>query len=124
MLYPILNLRSLNITPKQYVKILEQSVISTLSQFNIPSITTNNPGAWIDQTTKIASVGVKVIHAATLHGLALNCNTDLSYFDHITPCNLENTTVTSISRVLKAHITPDDIAPSLTQNLIKYLTET
>jgi lipoyl(octanoyl) transferase len=101
VVYPIVDLRSkLRKDVHRYVRNLEQSAIQTLADFGIA--TTRRPpytGIWIEDR-KIAAIGVAVRRAITYHGLALNVNTDLSYFQRIVPCGLAWAEVTSMQKEL------------------------
>lgn len=101
VVYPIVDLRSkLRKDVHRYVRNLEQSAIQTLADFGIA--TTRRPphtGIWIDDR-KIAAIGVAVRRCITYHGLALNVNTDLSYFQRIIPCGLAWAEVTSMRKEL------------------------
>lgn len=108
VVYPILDLRSkLRKDVHRYVRNLEQSAILTLADFGITAI--RRPpytGIWIADR-KIAAIGIAVRRAITYHGLALNVNVDLSYFNRIIPCGLTWAGVTSMAEELGAE-------PSLT----------
>jgi lipoate-protein ligase B len=79
---------------------LEQSAINTLADFGIATMRRPpHTGIWIE-ARKIAAIGVAVRRAVTYHGLALNVNTDLSYFDGIVPCGLTWAAVTSMLKEL------------------------
>jgi len=101
VVYPIIDLRSkLRRDVHRYVRNLEQSAIQTLADFGIA--TTRRPphtGIWIDNR-KIAAIGIAVRRCITYHGLALNVNTDLAYFQRIIPCGLAWAEVTSMQEEL------------------------
>jgi lipoate-protein ligase B len=101
VVYPIVDLRSkLRRDVHRYVRNLEKTAIETLRDFGLYS--SRRPpytGIWIEDR-KIAAVGVAVRRGITYHGLALNVNTDLSYFDRIIPCGLTWAEVTSMAREL------------------------
>ena len=101
VVYPIIDLRSkLRKDVHRYVRNLEQSATHTLADFGIA--TTRRPphtGIWIEDR-KIAAIGVAVRRGITYHGLALNVNTDLSYFQRIVPCGLPWAEVTSMQKEL------------------------
>ncbi|HEY2918419.1 MAG TPA: lipoyl(octanoyl) transferase LipB [Candidatus Binatia bacterium] len=101
VVYPIVDLRSkLRKDIHRYVKNLELSAIRTLNDFRLHA--TRRPpytGIWIGDR-KIAAIGVAVRRCITFHGLALNVNTDLSYFNRIIPCGLSWADVTSMAREL------------------------
>jgi lipoate-protein ligase B len=103
VIYPIIDLRSkLRKDVHRYVRNLEWSAIRTLHDFNLNA--TRRPpytGIWIGDR-KIAALGVAVRRCITFHGLALNVNTDLSYFKRIVPCGLAWADVTSMERELNA----------------------
>ena len=99
MVYPILDLRSkLRKDVHRYIRNLELSAIRTLNDFGLTGI--RRPpftGIWIGDK-KIAAIGVAVRRCITFHGLALNVNTDLSYFKRIVPCGLAWADVTSMAK--------------------------
>ena len=110
VVYPIVDLRSkLRKDVHRYVRNLEQSATLTLADFDIT--TTRRPphtGIWIDDR-KIAALGVAVRRAITYHGLALNVNTDLSYFQRIVPCGLAWAEVTSMQKELSVEQSLSDV---------------
>jgi lipoate-protein ligase B len=101
VVYPIVDLRSkLRKDVHRYVRNLEMAAIETLKDFDLeakrrPPYT----GIWIDNR-KIAAIGIAVRRCITFHGLALNVNTDLSYFNRIIPCGLTWADVTSMAKEL------------------------
>jgi lipoate-protein ligase B len=103
VVYPIIDLRSkLRRDVHRYVRNLEQSAILTLADFGIAG--TRRPpytGIWIEDR-KIAAIGVAVRRCVTYHGLAVNVNSDLSYFRRIVPCGLAWADVTSMAKELGA----------------------
>lgn len=106
VVYPILDLELHSMGIKAYINFLEQSVISLLAAFGIKGeIVDDAPGVWIDPGTgrdrKICAIGVKSSRYVTMHGLAINVNTDLDYFSLINPCGFVDKGVTSISRELR-----------------------
>src|SRR5262245_249909 len=103
IVYPLIDLRSkLRKDVHRYLKNLELSAIYTLKHFGLEG--TRRPpytGIWVGNR-KIAAIGIAVRRCITFHGLALNVNTDLSYFNRIIPCGLSWADVTSIARELGA----------------------
>jgi lipoate-protein ligase B len=98
--YPILNLRRLELGPVNYVRRLEEALIAALALFSITAYRVQGyPGVWTG-AGKIAAIGVRFETGVTLHGFALNVDTDLRYFDAIVPCGLAGTGVTSMSQLL------------------------
>ncbi len=103
VVYPILDLESLHLGVKEYVERLEEIVIQTLADYGIegdrlPGAT----GVWLDpgqeRARKICAIGVKCSRYVTMHGFALNVNTDLNYFNYIHPCGFVDKGVTSMEK--------------------------
>lgn len=104
--YPIIDLENFFTDIHQYMRLLEEAVIQTLQEFGvssgrIPGLT----GVWLDvdnekKARKICALGVKTSRWVTLHGFAFNVNTDLSYFDYIVPCGINDKAVTSLDKEL------------------------
>ncbi|MGH7815993.1 MAG: lipoyl(octanoyl) transferase LipB [Candidatus Binatia bacterium] len=101
VIYPIIDLRSkLRKDVHKYLRHLELAAIKTLKEFDLEaSRCPPYTGIWID-TRKIAAIGVAVRRCITFHGLAINVNTDLNYFQRIVPCGLAWADVTSVAREL------------------------
>lgn len=101
VVYPLIDLERHHLGIKDYVNLLEEAVIRTISYFGIRGERINGAsGVWIDSGTscerKICAIGVKCSRYITMHGLALNVNTDLSGFSTINPCGFVDKGVTSI----------------------------
>ena len=95
--YPILDLRAAGLGPLAYVRALERIIVSTLAELGIHATSEDRPtGVWVNDA-KIAAIGVRVSRGVTMHGFALNVNSDLSYFNHIVPCGMPDASVTSIA---------------------------
>lgn len=105
--YPILDLENFFTDIHQYMRLLEEAVIQTLTEFNITAGRIKGlTGVWLDiddpkKSRKICAMGVKTSRWVTLHGFALNVNTDLSYFDKMIPCGIQDKSVTSMQKELK-----------------------
>lgn len=97
--YPILDIskNSFNIKARCYVDLLEESIIATLSSFGLSAIRTEHTGVWMNHDKKIAAVGVHLRRNITSHGIALNVNTDLAFFDKIIACGLADKRTTSMT---------------------------
>jgi lipoyl(octanoyl) transferase len=110
VVYPIIDLEEFNIGIKSYISMLEDVVIETLKQFGIKGEKDEKAmGVWIDagnsiKARKICAIGVKASRYITMHGLALNVNTDLSFFDYINPCGFTDRGVTSMEKELNRKI--------------------
>ena len=103
--YPIFDLRGFGLNIHSYLRCLEELLIRTLGDYDIEA--TRDPqftGVWV-RNEKIAAIGIRVSRSTTMHGFALNVNTDLSYFDRIIPCGIFHKGVTSIQRQ-SGQITP------------------
>lgn len=101
--YPILDLDKLGIGLREYIDILEQSVIEVVAQWGIEAgRIAGASGVWIDcngsRARKICAIGVRSSRFVTMHGFALNVSTDLRYFQHINPCGFIDKGVTSIEK--------------------------
>jgi lipoate-protein ligase B len=98
--YPILDLRERERDMHRYVRSLEEVIIRTLADYGIKSGRDHNhAGVWVNDM-EIAALGLSVRKWITMHGFALNVNTDLVYFSLINPCGFTNKTATSMSRLL------------------------
>ncbi|MDR0507026.1 MAG: lipoyl(octanoyl) transferase LipB [Dysgonamonadaceae bacterium] len=103
VVYPIFDLESFSIGLKDYIHLLEEVIILAIAKYGIKSgRLTGASGVWIDagqtgKERKIAAIGVRSSRYVTMHGLALNVNTDLNYFRLINPCGFTNKGVTSIA---------------------------
>jgi lipoyl(octanoyl) transferase len=101
--YPILDLHARGIRPVDYVRLLEQTVIDVLEGFGLAGERVRGrPGVWVDGA-KVAAIGVRVARGVSRHGLALNVETDLSWFDAIVPCGIADAEVTSMATMLGDH---------------------
>lgn len=105
VVYPIFDTENFGISVREYVEKLEQCVIDCIAEYGLKGERiTEASGVWLDAETenarKICAVGLKVSRGISMHGLAFNINTDLSYFDHIVPCGLDDKSVTSLEKEL------------------------
>lgn len=120
VIYPILDLENFFTDIHKYLRMLEEGIILTLKEYGIdagriPGLT----GVWIDHAEgatnprKICAMGVKTSRWVTMHGLALNVNTDLSYFGHIIPCGIDDKAVTSINHELGESVNMSEVENKL-----------
>jgi len=72
---------------------------------------------------KVAAIGIRVARRVTLHGFALNCNPDLSWFDRIVPCGITDAGVTSLSRELGREVTVSEVLPIVEERLPALIAE-
>lgn len=96
--YPIMDLRRQKLTPRDYVCLLEKSLIATCAKYGIKAMTTEHTGVWTSPDDKIAAIGVHMRRNITSHGVGLNVGTDLWWFDRIVACGLEGKKTTSFVR--------------------------
>jgi lipoyl(octanoyl) transferase len=98
--YPVLDLSSFKKDVHWYLRMLEEVIIRTLKTFGLTAGRAEGlTGVWVNDA-KICAMGIKVTRWITMHGFALNVNTDLKYFQHIVPCGINDKSVTSISRLV------------------------
>jgi lipoyl(octanoyl) transferase len=111
--YPIIDLRRCGQDLHKYLRWLEQLLIDLLARYDIAAQRRESlTGVWIENR-KIASIGVGVRHWITMHGFALNVCGDLSPFEHIVPCGINNVAITSMEKETKKSFTVADVAPTL-----------
>ena len=114
VMYPILDLEQFFTDIHKYLRYLEEAVIQTLSHFGIHASRYEGlTGVWIDpegpNARKICAMGVKCSRWVTMHGIALNIDPDLSYFNHIVPCGIQDKSVTSMSMELGQKISIKEV---------------
>jgi lipoyl(octanoyl) transferase len=111
--YPILDLNNYFLDIHRYLRSLEEVIIQALNEFEIKAGRENEmTGVWVDGE-KIAALGVKVSRWITMHGFALNVNTDLSRFDRIIPCGIFHKGVTSMQKILGKKVDHDSVQKAL-----------
>src|SRR5579862_6001423 len=114
--YPILDLNNYYPDVHRYLRDIEEVIIKTLADFYIVAHREEGmTGVWVGEN-KIAAIGVKASHWITMHGFALNVNTDLSYFDRIIPCGIFHKGVTSMERVLGGSVPIAEVSDVLTRH--------
>ncbi len=99
---------------KRYVNRLQQALIETLETLGVEAWSEDAyTGVWTDRG-KVAAIGVRVARGVTMHGFALNVNTDLSYFGYINPCGIADRSVTSLTELLGRTVTIEEVVEALT----------
>ena len=117
--YPILDLENFFTDIHKYLRLLEEMIILTLADYNIQaSRSKGETGVWLDVGTpfarKICAMGVRASRWVTMHGYALNVNSDLGYFDNIIPCGIRGKSVTSLNVELgQKNINEDEVKQKL-----------
>jgi lipoyl(octanoyl) transferase len=123
--YPILDLERFYTDIGRYLRELEEIIILTLAEYNIKGERSKGEtGVWIEpgvigKERKICAMGVRCSRWITMHGFALNVNTDLSYFNNIIPCGIENKQVTSIEKELNNKIDIEEVKEKIKKNFEK-----
>ena len=112
--YPILDLENFFTDIHKYLRLLEEAIILTLKEYGLSAERSEGEtGVWLDVGTpfarKICAMGVKASRWVTMHGFALNVNTDLAYFDYIIPCGIQGKAVTSLAAELKKEISLNEV---------------
>jgi lipoyl(octanoyl) transferase len=126
--YPILDLEQFHLGLKDYIFLMEQCIIDLMAEYGILCGRLQGAtGVWLDSDTtkarKICAIGVKASRNITMHGFALNVNTDLSYFHYINPCGFADKTATSMHKELNAEIDIKEVEDRLQQKFIAMLQE-
>lgn len=122
--YPIFDLEALNIGIKEYIHLLEQSIIDALKDYGIVSSRLEGAtGVWLDvdkpgAARKICAIGVKASRYVSMHGFALNVNSDLNYFNHINPCGFIDKGVTSMEKEIGKSIDINDVKNKVFNNIL------
>ena len=111
--YPILDLHHHRLSVSWYMRTLEEILIQTLGQFGIESQRREGlTGVWVREE-KIAALGVRLSRWISMHGFALNVNTDLKFFDGIIPCGIFEYDVTSMSQILGEEVSLVEVEETL-----------
>ncbi len=120
--YPIFDLEKFYTDIGRYLRELEEVIIRTLAEYGIEAgRSSGETGVWIDagnpgKERKICAMGVRCSRWVTMHGFALNVNTDLDYFNYIIPCGIHNKKVTSIKEELGREVDLTEVKEKLRRN--------
>ena len=122
VVYPILDLDYFFSDIHKYLRYLEEAVIQTIAEYGIIGERMDGlTGVWIELNTprerKICAFGVKCSRWVTMHGIGFNINTDLTYFNHIIPCGIENKSVTSMQKELGRPVDFEEVSTVLKEKL-------
>ena len=111
-----------------YVRLLEDALIGTCAEFGVQAgRVSGRRGAWLPGNgagipdRKIAAIGVRVARGVTMHGFALNCDCDLSWYDRIVPCGISDAAVTSLSAETGRRVSVVEVVPVLERQLAAVL---
>ena len=122
--YPIFDLDNFFTDIHKYLRLLEESIILTLKEYNIDAGRIDGlTGVWIDyeeqvKPRKIAALGVKSSRWVTMHGFAFNVNTKLDYFNNIIPCGIDDKEVTSLEKELNEEVDIKEVERKLLNHII------
>ena len=122
--YPILDLDNFFTDIGQYLRTLEEVIISAIGFFGLKGYRINGEtGVWVkdklNSDKKICAFGIKASRWVTMHGFALNVNTDLKYFDYIVPCGISDKGVTSLEETLNKKITTKMVKQKIYENFAR-----
>ena len=122
--YPILDLEQIGIGLREYIDSIEESIIDVCAEWGIRAgRIAGASGVWLEpespRARKICAIGVRASRYVTMHGFAMNVNTDLRYFSHINPCGFVDRGVTSLQKEL-GHEVDAEVVKS---QIVKYLSE-
>ena len=113
--YPIIDLHNYKMSISWFMRSLEDVIINTLMHYDIAANRKEGlTGVWV-KDEKIAALGVRISRWVTMHGFALNVNTQLHYYDSIIPCGIFEYGVTSMEKVLRKEIDMDEVKHVLIQ---------
>lgn len=126
--YPIFNLEDYHLGLKEYIHKLEDAVINVCAHYGIEAGRLDGAtGVWLESETprvrKICAIGVRSSHYVTMHGLALNVNTDLNYFHYINPCGFMNKGVTSLEKELNRKLDIEEVKALLRAEIEKTIVQ-
>ena len=122
--YPILDLDNFFTDIGQYLRTLEEVIISAIGFFGLKGYRIDGEtGVWVkdklNSDEKICAFGIKASRWVTMHGFALNVNTDLKYFDYIVPCGISDKGVTSLEETLNKKITTKMVKQKIYENFAR-----
>jgi lipoyl(octanoyl) transferase len=120
--YPILDLEKFSTDIGKYLRNLEEVIILSLAEYGIVGErSAGETGVWVEpgisgRGRKICAIGVRCSRWITMHGFALNVNTDLSFFNHIIPCGIQEKQVTSVGKELGTLVNIESVKKSIKKN--------
>jgi len=121
--YPILDLENFYTDIHRYMRDLEEVIIRTIAEYGlIGERSPGETGVWFDvgkpYARKICALGVKASRWITIHGFALNVNTDMRYFDYIIPCGISDKQVTSMKRELEHEVDYEEVKQKIKKHFV------
>ncbi len=124
--YPIIDLEYYKIGVREYIERMEDAIIETIAEYGLTGGRKEGAtGVWLDfdhkvRARKICAMGVRVSRYVTMHGFALNVNTDMRYFNYINPCGFNSFGVTSIQQELGKEISMDEVKSLVREKFNKF----
>lgn len=124
--YPIVRLPD-HVKVVDYVRRVEEALIHTCTDLGVTTARVpGRSGVWLQADDrgperKIAAIGIRVSRGVTMHGFAINCDVDMSWYDRFVPCGIADAGVTSLSRELDRDVTVHDVLPLVERHLRTYL---
>ena len=120
--YPILDLENFFTDIHKYLRLLEESIILTIAEYGLTGErSVGETGVWLDVGTpfarKICALGIRSSRWVTMHGFALNVNTNLGYFDHIIPCGIRGKAVASMEAELGEKLNLEEVKTKILTHL-------
>ncbi len=113
--YPIIDLEYYKIGAREYIEKMEDAIIATIAEYGLEGGRKEGAtGVWLQpghrvRARKICAIGVRISRAVTMHGFALNVNTDMRYYNYINPCGFSSSDVTSIQQELGKAVSMEEV---------------
>ena len=126
--YPIVRLPGESVDVVAYVRSLEAALIAVCAELGVEAgRVEGRSGVWLPPSggrpeRKVGAIGIRVARGVAMHGFALNCNCDMSWFDKIVPCGIADAGVTSLTRELGRDVSVDEVVPAVERELTAALT--
>jgi lipoyl(octanoyl) transferase len=121
--YPLLDIEALGLGIREYIDLVEEMIINVIGRYGIKGERLKGAtGVWIDpfdRARKICAIGVKASRGVTMHGFALNVNTDLKYFSYINPCGFVDKGVTSIEKEIGEKVNIGTVKEELYREFVR-----
>lgn len=123
--YPIIDLERFDVSLKSYIHKVEEVIIQTIAEYGITGERLDGAtGVWLDtakpgKTRKVCAIGVKASRYITMHGFALNVNTNMDYFSYINPCGFVDKGVTSLEKELGKPLNLDEVRSVIVEKFLK-----
>ncbi len=121
VVYPILSLPTYGLGARDYICVLEKTVIAIIAEYGVTAETHKEfPGVWVGEQ-KVCAVGVRIKNRATMHGIAFNICNSLDLFNLMTPCGIQGKSVCSMSQLISREISVDDVKKKFPQQFMAQL---